>query len=65
MISLVFFICTGVNCITVAHEKPYKTEQECQLAAETTMYVNQLMVQRGEAPPHTAVYKCVQWGEPA
>lgn len=65
MMSLLFLICTNTACVSVAHNNLYRTEQECQLAAEATIAVNQLKIERGEVEPHSVAYKCISWGETA
>lgn len=65
MISLLFLLCNSAGCINAVQDRMYRTEQECQLAAETTIAVNKLSMQRGEVTPHTAIYQCVKWGEAA
>lgn len=65
MITLVFLICTNNTCFSAAQQELYQNVEECQLAAETSISVNQLRVRRGEVQPHSVIYQCVSWGEPA
>lgn len=64
MITLVFLICNpAFGCKTYTPEQVFKTEAACHDIAAQIMEDASMQVERGELLPHTAVYKCINWGE--
>jgi hypothetical protein len=65
MISLVFMVCVvGIECKTFAPEQMFTSVQQCEVMANMIMLEAQQSIDRGQAPPHTASFICVEWGEP-
>lgn len=66
MISLVFMICLeGGLCETISPTNVYSTAEACEADAKKIIVESQSLVALGQLPPHTVVYACIAWGEPA
>lgn len=65
MVALLFLICMpSGQCISVTHEQIYPTEEMCQVAGLVALEDGQKDVAQGLVPPHSAIFKCVAWGDP-
>lgn len=62
MISLVFLVCTDLQCITMAPKQVFDNMKSCQIMAE---FVLDRAKNDPEMGRHTAQYECKAWGEPA
>lgn len=66
MFSIAFVIClAGGECFAQGGRELFLDQQSCINSAEEIMEMNQLRVEEGEFPPHTAIYQCINWGESA
>lgn len=65
MITLAFLICvSNGSCISVTPEDVFADKASCELMARVILDVNRQRVLVGELPEHTAVWTCIEWGEP-
>ncbi len=66
MITLVFLICTnGDVCFQQAPTETLTSVEQCHGVAEQMIATNKALAEAGELPPHSAAYRCLDWGQPA
>jgi len=67
MITLVFLVCNlvGSGCYSATSEMVYPTEQACKQEAVAIIERNRKLAEEGKVPHETALYLCVNWGQPA
>lgn len=66
MITIAFLICLhSGQCFATSPEIVVTTLEQCNMVGQQIILNNQQSVYRGEAPPHVAYFKCIEWGEPA
>jgi hypothetical protein len=66
MITIAFLICLqSGQCFATSADIVVTTMEQCNVVGRQLILNNQEAVYRGEAPPHTAYFQCVEWGEPA
>lgn len=65
MITLAFLLClpTG-QCTQVAVEQVFRDEAACHIQASVIMDGVADRIAAGRMPDHSAVYQCIQWGDP-
>lgn len=65
MITLAFLICLPNGmCQAAGPPYVYSTMSECETMATMIIAENMGAISRGEAPVHSVVHKCINWGEP-
>jgi hypothetical protein len=64
MISAVFMIIflEGGEIQFIAEQPIFKTVEECQTYALDAIADQKALVAAGISEPHTAIYKCIEWG---
>lgn len=66
MITLVFLLCNPVvGCMSYSPDQVIPSEVVCHDVAAAILEEASQKVKSGEIPPHTALYKCINWGDPA
>lgn len=67
MITAIFMVYFLGNQTTqfIPDQTIHKTMEECQLYSEALIKMQQEKVAKGLSSPHTAQYRCVNWGERA
>jgi len=66
MISLVFLVCSvTLGCISEGPPEVFLDEASCHNVALDLIEENSKLVREGKLPQHAAIYKCINWGDPA
>jgi len=66
MISLVFLVCSlSFECLSEGPPEVFLDEASCHNVALDLIDKNSTLVREGKLPQHTAIYKCINWGDPA
>jgi hypothetical protein len=65
MITLLFLICSDLGCSPQVWEQTFKTQEACIREGESLITRSKDLIASGDLPPHTANFKCIEWGTPA
>lgn len=67
MITLIFLVCNPVSgtCYSATSQVVYPTEEVCQQDALAILERNYKLQEEGKMPPEQAIYRCINWGDPA
>lgn len=67
MITLVFLVCSPFNgeCYSATSTVVYPTEAACTQDAADILNRNYKLQEEGKVPPEKAIYRCIEWGDPA
>ena len=67
MITLVFLVCSPFNgeCYSATSEVVYTTEAACTQDAADILGRNLKLQEEGKVAPEIAIYRCIEWGDPA
>lgn len=66
MITLTFLVClSSGQCIQQAPPQVFMTHEQCGMMANAVIEDMQRKMAAGTVPPHTAIYKCIEWGTPS
>lgn len=63
MYTLVFLICTSVDCSTASVGQIFFDKVECETKAQEIIDLNYALIESGRMPPHTADFQCVGWSK--
>lgn len=61
MFGLVFMLCMNDRCWMEVREEPFRSFEECTLAAKQTLLYAKEMEAAGVIPSHEASYECVNF----
>jgi len=67
MITLVFLVCSTVSgeCYSATSTTIHFQEEACISEAVAILERNYALQKEGKWPPEKAIFKCIEWGEPA
>ena len=67
MITLVFLVCSPISgeCYSATSTVVYPTEAACTQDAVVILARNYKLQEEGKRLPEKAIYRCINWGEPA
>lgn len=66
MITLVFLLCMpNGTCVQNAPQEVHPTVIQCEAVARMILTEVDRRVSAGDMPPHSATYRCIEWGQPA